>query len=59
MKEKMAEQQNCTSCKKKAIETTVTIDEHNEVWAKPSVIRSENYLHNIKASNGSGWEVQI
>ena len=34
------------------METAVAITDRMKYGVKPSAVRSENYLHNIKASNG-------
>ena len=41
------------------METAVAITDRMKYGVKPSSVRSENYLHNIKASNGSQFEVQM
>ena len=35
----------------------VAITDRMKYGVKPSAVRSENYLHNIKASNGPQFEV--
>ena len=41
------------------METAVAITDRMKYGVKPSAVRSENYLHNIKASNGPQFDVQM
>ena len=41
------------------METAVAITDRMKYGVKPSAVRSENYLHNIKASNGSTFKYQM
>ena len=41
------------------METAVAITDRMKYGVKPSAVRSENYLHNIKASNGPQFEVSM
>ena len=41
------------------METAVAISDRMKYGVKPSAVRSENYLHNIKASQGPSFEVQL
>ena len=41
------------------METAVAITDRMKYGVKPSAVRSENYLHNIKASNGSSFLCQM
>ena len=41
------------------METAVAITDRMKYGVKPSAVRSENYLHNIKASNGSTFKCQM
>ena len=37
----------------------MAITDRMKCGVKPSAVRSENYLHNIKASNGPQFDVQM
>ena len=37
----------------------VAVSDRMKYGIKPSAVRSENYLHNIKASNGSSFPMQL
>ena len=41
------------------METAVAITDRMKYGVKPSAVRSENYLHNIKASNTPQFDVQM
>ena len=41
------------------MDSQVAITDKMMYKVKPSAVRSENYLHNIKASNGSSFNVQM
>ena len=41
------------------METAVAITDRMKYGVKPSAVRSENYLHNIKASYGSSFTCQM
>ena len=41
------------------MESQVAITDKMMYKVKPSAVRSENYLHNIKASNGNSFNVQM
>ena len=41
------------------METAVAITDRMKYGVKPSAVRSENYLHNMKASNGPTFDLQM
>ena len=41
------------------METAVAITDRMKYGVKPSAVRSENYLHDIKASNGPSFTCQM
>ena len=41
------------------MESQVAITDKMMYKVKPSAVRSDNYLHNIKASNGNSFEVKM
>ena len=40
-------------------EVGVAVSDCMRYGVKPSAVRSENYLHNIKATNGSSFDVSL
>ena len=41
------------------MESAVAITDRMKYGVKPSAVRSESYLHNIKASNGSNFNCAL